>query len=135
MEKKLKKRRVRHTLSEDRYRRRTVAEMTQIVSQIQSGGIGIRAASRKHRICRPTLQRWIVRLSVINLGEELSNKLLAEMTDTKKIEALESKIMELTKALELSKLKVDGLQTMVKVAEENFKIKIRKKRGSKQSRE
>lgn len=135
MKLKVKRKRQRHVRSGDLYRRRTVKEMTRIVMEIQSGTIGIRAASRKHKICRPTLQKWISRLSVINLGEDLSNKLLAAMTENKKIQALENKVIELTKALELSKLKVDGLQTMVKVAEEDFKIKIRKKRGSKQSKE
>ena len=110
-------------------------EMSSIVAQIKSGAIAIRAASRKYQICRPTLQKWIVRLSVINLGSELSNKLLNNMTENRKIDALEKKVLELTKALELSKLKAAGLETMVKVAEEKFKIKIRKKPGSKQSKE
>lgn len=109
--------------------------MTRIVTKIQSGEIGIRAASREHKICRPTLQKWISRLSVINLGDDLSNKLLSVMTDNKKIQALESRIVELTKALELETLKANGLKAMIKVAEEDFKIKIRKKRGSKQSKE
>lgn len=81
MKLKVKRKQQRHVRSGDLYRRRTVKEMTRIVMEIQSGTIGIRAASRKHKICRPTLQKWISRLSVINLGEDLSNKLLAAMTE------------------------------------------------------
>jgi hypothetical protein len=40
----------------------------------------------------------------------------------------------LTKALAEAELKISGLQTMIQVAEEEFKIKIRKKRGTKQSK-
>ena len=44
-------------------------------------------------------------------------------------------IKELSSALEKSKLKVITLETMIKVAEDNLKIKIRKKSGTKQSKE
>jgi hypothetical protein len=49
--------------------------------------------------------------------------------------ALTKKIKELTTALEKSELKVITLQTMIQVAEEDLKIKIRKKSGTKQSKE
>jgi hypothetical protein len=57
------------------------------------------------------------------------------MTEDEKSNALEKKVKELTKALELSKLKIDSLETMIKVAEEDLHIKIKKKRGTKQSKE
>lgn len=41
---------------------------------------------------------------------------------------------ELRKALELARLKVAGLETMIEVAEEELKINIRKKSGAKQSK-
>ncbi len=44
-------------------------------------------------------------------------------------------IRALTKELALSRLKVESLETMILVAEEDLKIKIRKKHGTKQSRE
>ena len=49
--------------------------------------------------------------------------------------ALSKKIKELTGALEKSELKVLTLQTMIQVAEDDLKIKIRKKSGTKQSKE
>jgi len=54
------------------------------------------------------------------------------MNDDQKESALNRKIQELTKDLEYAKLKIVGLETMIKVAENDFKIKIRKKRGTKQ---
>ena len=49
--------------------------------------------------------------------------------------ALTKKIKELKSAIEKSALKVITLETMIKVAEDDLKIKIRKKSGTKQSKE
>ena len=49
--------------------------------------------------------------------------------------ALQRKVFELTRALEHAKLKINSLETLIKVSEEDFQIKIRKKPGTKQSKE
>ena len=49
--------------------------------------------------------------------------------------AMERKIHELTRALEHAQLKISSLETLIKVSEEDLQIKIRKKRGTKQSKE
>jgi len=54
------------------------------------------------------------------------------MTEDQKINLLEKKVKELTKSLDYANLKKDSLETMIKVAEEDLHIKIRKKRGTKQ---
>ncbi|MEO6001442.1 MAG: helix-turn-helix domain-containing protein [Chitinophagaceae bacterium] len=131
---KLKKKKI-ESKSRAPYKRRDDSEIIKIVREVQSGMIGIRAACKKYGLCRATLRLWITRLSVRNLGDELSNQLLSSMTGDQKNKALEKKVKELTKALELARLKTDSLETMIKVAEEDLHIKIRKKRGTKQSRE
>ncbi|WP_322545207.1 hypothetical protein [Elizabethkingia miricola] len=57
------------------------------------------------------------------------------MDENSKNKALEKRIHELTKSLEYVKLKITGLETMVKVAEEDLKIKIGKKSGIKPSKD
>jgi hypothetical protein len=57
------------------------------------------------------------------------------MNDDKKDSALNLKIRELTKDLEYAKLKIISLETMIKVAEDDLHIKIRKKPGTKQLKE
>ena len=109
--------------------------MIKIVVEVNSGIIGKRAACRKYGLNRNTLAHFIREYSVRNLGYELSTQLLSGMTTDQQTKAVEKKVKELTKALELAKLKIDGLETMIKVAEEDLHIKIRKKRGTKQSKE
>ena len=89
MKEKMKKKLRPHVLSRYPYRRRKEPEMVNIVKEIQSVLIGIRAAFRKHGICPPTLQKWITRLSVRNLGDELSLQLLSRMTEEQKSNAIE----------------------------------------------
>lgn len=56
------------------------------------------------------------------------------MNENQKSKAVYDKLREVTKALERSELKVLALETAIKVAEEDLKIKIRKKSGTKQSK-
>ena len=63
---------------------------------------------------------------------EFSNQLFSRMNDDQKESALNKKIQQLTKDLEYAKLKIISLETMITVAENDLKIKIRKKRGTKQ---
>ena len=57
------------------------------------------------------------------------------MNDDQKESALKQKIRELSKDLEYAQLKIVSLETMIEVAETDLKIKIRKKRGTKQLKE
>ncbi|GET25031.1 hypothetical protein [Prolixibacter sp. NT017] len=52
-----------------------------------------------------------------------------ERTDVK---ALEKRIKELEKQLELAKMKNVGLNTIIDIAEQDYKLEIRKKSGPKQ---
>lgn len=123
------------SLSRDPYKRRDEIEMLKIVQEIQSGLLGIRAACIKYGLSRNTLRLFISRQHLRTLGNEPSDQLICNMTVDQKSTALEKKVKELTKALELSRLKVESLEIIIKVAEEDLHIKIRKKHGTKQSKE
>ena len=135
MKGKLQKKRKASILSRHPYQRRPESEMIKIVVEINAGIIGKRAACRKYGLNRNTLAHFIRQYSVRNLSDELSTELLCDMTPDQQPAAVDKKVKELTKALELARLKIDGLETMIKVAEEELHIKIRKKRGTKQSKE
>jgi translation initiation factor 2B subunit (eIF-2B alpha/beta/delta family) len=57
------------------------------------------------------------------------------MTEEKKVQLLEKKIKELTRQLDHARLKNASLETVILVAEEELHIRIKKKRGTKQSKE
>jgi hypothetical protein len=135
MKEKLKKRYKASVLSRDPYKRRPEAEMVRIVKEVSSGIIAKRAACAKYGLNRNTLALFIRRFSVRTLGNDLSNQLLAHMNEDQKMALLERKVKELTKILEDAKLKNASLETMIQIAEEDLHIRIRKKRGTKQSKE
>ena len=122
-------------LSRDPYKRRTETEMIKIVTEVNQGLIGKRAACSKYGLNRNTLALFIKKFSIRTLGTEISTQLLTNMTDDQKLNLLEKKVKELTKSLDYANLKKDSLEIMIKVAEEDLHIKIRKKRGTKQSKE
>jgi hypothetical protein len=135
MMEQVKKRYKPSILSRDPYKRRKEPEMIKIVAEINSGIIGKRAACFRYGVNRNTLALFIRKFSLRTLGNELSTQLLANMTEDQKVNLLEKKVKELTKSLDHERLKNVSLETMIKVAEEDLHIKIRKKRGTKQSKE
>ena len=109
--------------------------MIKIIDEVKSGLISIRAACFKYGLCRNTLKLWMIKASVRTLESKMSkkqNKIFDYNMDSK---AMERKIYELTRALEHAQLKISSLETLIKVSEEDLQIKIRKKHGTKQSKE
>lgn len=132
---KIKKKYRASVLSSNPYRRRPESEMLKILTEIHSGRISKRAACEKHGINRNTMALFIKKFSLRTLGQNISNHLLSNMPEENKTALLEKKIKELTKQLEHAKLKNESLETMIRVAEQDFHIRIKKKRGTKQSKE
>ncbi|MCO5936131.1 hypothetical protein NAF17_11330 [Mucilaginibacter sp. RB4R14] len=112
-----------------------VEEQTKIkiVEEIKTGMISCLGASRKYRVSRNTIKAWAGKLNLTTLLNVNNTSALPGMTQSQESKLLFKKIHELTKALELSQLKNLALETMIEVAESDLHIKIRKKRGTKQS--
>ena len=117
------------------YKRRSEEEMLDIIKEIQERGLPKKAACIKYGLNRNTLKLFILKQSTKELAGNHSLDLLSIMNENQQHLALTKKIKELTSALEKSALKVITLETMIKVAEDDLKIKIRKKSGTKQSKE
>ena len=103
-----------------------------VVEEVLSGNIFIAAAARKYGIRhRSSISSWI-RWYKKNNDIVLSNPSpVAEEKDNKPA-GESARIKELEAALELAKLKIIGLETLIDVAEEQLNIDIRKKPGTKQ---
>lgn len=121
-------------LSKNPYKRRSESEMIEIITEIHSGRIAKRAACVKYGLNRNTLALFIKKFAVRTLGQDISTQMLSDMPEVKKVELLEKKIKELTKQLDHARLKNASLETLIRVAEEELQIPIKKKRGTKQSK-
>ena len=107
-----------------------------VVSEIQSRSLSQREAERQFKINRKTIDCWITKYSLLPLKPETSSQSgMVNPIKNKQVSLLTKQVSELQKALEKAQLKIDGLETMIKISENELKIKIRKKPGAKQSRE
>lgn len=99
-----------------------------LAREIESGKMSVKEAIGRFSVHPNTLRDW---QNIYSLGKEVS---LATMTPQEKQEKvqLEKRIKELEKALEYAKLKNIAVETMIDIAEKQFKITIRKKAGPKQ---
>lgn len=109
--------------------------MFDIIKEIHENGLPKRAACRKYGLNRNTLNLFIFKQSTKEIVGNHSLDLISIMNENQQHLALTKKIQELSSALAISELKVITLETMIKVAEDDLKIKIRKKSGTKQSKE
>ncbi|WP_372653500.1 hypothetical protein [Draconibacterium sp.] len=102
-----------------------------LVSEVDSGRMSVAEAREKfklpHRFDK-TYKHWQAKYSdEIHLSLQLMSA--KERTNTK---ALEKRIKELEKQLELAQMKNVALNTMIDIAENDYKLEIRKKSGPKQ---
>ena len=101
-----------------------------LAREIESGKISAKEALVRFNLDYNirTIERWV---DLYSLGKEIS---LASMTPKEKLEkaALEKRIKDLEKSLEYACFKNIAIETMIDVAEEQFRISIRKKAGPKQ---
>jgi|SRR5450631_909213 transposase len=94
-----------------------------IVKKIQDGEMTKKEARLANGVSYNTLQRWIKKFNEV-IGDLDSNESSMPISSVA--------FPDLKKALDQANLKVLALETLIDVAEEQFKIKIRKKPGAKQ---
>lgn len=104
-----------------------------IVSEVRSGLLSKRAAGRKYGLPKSTIGNWLDKNNLAILLSPDTSSGLVEMSESQEAKLLKKKIDELNRALANAQLKNIALETMIEVAERELKIKIRKKRGTKQS--
>lgn len=104
-----------------------------IVGEVSSGLLSERAAGRKYNLPKSTIGMWRDKHNLATLLSTQIPEGPLTMDEPKETKLLKKKIEELTRALSDAQLKNVALETMIEVAESELKIKIRKKRGTKQS--
>lgn len=106
-------------------KKHTSAEIKQIVRDIERGKLTRKEARIKHNVSKNAVAYWVKKYSSHLSCIDINN---SKMQKTKRTTG---KIIE--KELQEANLKIAGLETMIDLAEEQYKIEIRKKFGTKQS--
>lgn len=112
----------------------TEVEKRSIVRQIEQGVLTPHAARTAYGLSGNTLSRWLK--ASLKENVELAVYDPFKMNDKPSVqpEIQDAEKEALKKALEEAQLKISALNTLIDVAEDQFKIKIRKKAGARQSR-
>lgn len=112
-----------------------------VIEQVLTGGISMCEASRRYNIAgNCTVSRWISKFMTqnnptVNTNQPDMLRRLSEDEDPKgEIARLRAKIKQLEDQLEYEKLRSEAYETMIRIAEKEFKLPIKKKFGAKQSR-
>lgn len=112
-----------------------------VIEQVLTGGISMCEASRRYNIAgNCTVSRWISKFMTqnnptVNTNQPDMVRRLSEDEDPKgEIARLRAKIKQLEDQLEYEKLRSEAYETMIRIAEKEFKLPIKKKFGAKQSR-
>jgi len=110
-----------------------VSFMRMVVREYEQGTASQNQLAQRFNVTRAQIKHW---RSLFSSDLEPSKILTVPMTEQeqKELEALKRQNEELTKKLEYANLQVFGLQTLIDVAEEQLKIEIRKKPGTKPSK-
>src|SRR5690606_18721063 len=103
-----------------------------LVSEIDSGRMSIREARDRFKL--PVHFSTIYKAWQLKYSDEIHLSLtIMSAQERADIKALEKRIKDLEKQLELAQMKNVGLNTMIDIAENVYKLEIRKKSGPKQS--
>jgi DNA invertase Pin-like site-specific DNA recombinase len=111
----------------------TEVEKRTIVRQVEQGSLTPHAARKIYGLSGSTLNRWLK--GSVKENAELAVYDPFEMKDkaADQPDLPDPEKEALKKALEEAQLKISALNTLIDVAEDQFKIKIRKKAGARQS--
>ena len=105
----------------------------EIINEYLIGGNTFRSLAKKHGISRTTINRWVSEhqgfISIKKSAKE--SIMLLEMNKEPK-EVLPSEVIELQKQLAQERLQNKLLTAMIDIAEQDLKIPIRKKYGTRQ---
>lgn len=123
--------------SEDYQRKKRLVFTTQqkrsILQGIKQGKMTVRQAMTAYNIIGPhTIKRWQQQFKQEDMALTATNPSIMEQLPTTSGPS-DSKSVELEKALAEANLKIAALEIMIDLAEQQFKIKIRKKSGARQS--
>ncbi|MDP4292443.1 MAG: hypothetical protein Q8908_15300 [Bacteroidota bacterium] len=103
-----------------------VSDRRLIAYKVETGALSLEVASTRYRVQQETIKKWIKLYTCTTITPDtMSRKEQPQQRSTSETKALQEQVKML-------KLKVEGLETLIDIAEKELKIDIRKKPGTKQ---
>ena len=99
------------------------------VLDIEKGLIGVTELAREYEVTRTTVYKWIYKYSKMRKKKE--RLVLENDSDTKKLQLMKEKIRELERIIGQKQILIDFQQKVIELAEEEYKVDIKKKFGEK----
>lgn len=107
-----------------------------VIKEYKNGGTSYRELSKKYGISSGLICHWLKRVDDISSNNQKAVLLSKfKLVSKDKEESESQKVKALQKALEDALLKNKALEKMIDIAEDELKINIRKKSGTKPSRQ
>jgi transposase-like protein len=111
----------------------TEVQKRSLVRQVEQGILTTHAARQLYGISGNTLSSWLRASMKENIELAVKDVIAVENKPEQQPEEADAEKQALKKALEEAQLKIRALNTLIDVAEDKFKIAIRKKAGARQS--
>ena len=96
-----------------------------IVKDLEAGVYTVHEASREHEVSRTAVYKWLYKYSRTSKQEERIN--VESKSYSKKVIELQERIKELERIIGQKQLSIDFQAKMIELAEEEYKVDIKKK--------
>lgn len=96
----------------------------ELVSLFESGKFSVLQLEKLYGVCDSTVYNWIYKYSVFQ--EKGVRVVEMNQSSTNKLKELESKIKELERLIGQKQIRIDFLEKMIDVAQEELKVDIKK---------
>lgn len=109
--------------SED-FKRKKVSELDRNLSSVAE-------ICREYQVSSTAVYKWIYKYS--RMRKKTERQVIESKSDTKKIQALKDQIKELERIIGEKQIKLDFQEKMIQIAEQEYKVDIKKKFSGKHS--
>lgn len=100
-----------------------------VVSRIEKNEFTVREVSDLYGVSTTAVYKWVYKYSI--LYQKGYRQIVESMSTTHKVKELQARIKELERAVGQKQMKVDFLEKLIEISEEDFGIDIKKKGTSK----
>lgn len=99
------------------------------VQELENNLITVSDICKTHKVSRTSVYRWLYKYS--NMAKKQVKQVVEAKSDTKKIQLLEQRIIELERIIGQKQIMIDFQDKMIEIAENTYDVDIKKKSSSK----